>query len=1082
MLGPLVVERAGHSVGVPGGRQRALLIALLLRAGKVVPAGRLIDDVWAASPPADPAHALQQTVSRLRRVLQGGGAAEEWLVWHPSGYQLAVDPDAVDLTQFEQLAELGRRQLAAGDPAAAADTLRRALGLWRGPALADVADLPFGQAAAVRLAERRLAAVEDRIEADLLRGQHAAVVVELEVLVAEYPFRERLSAQLMRALYAGGRQADALDLYESTRRMLAGKLGVDPGPQLRSVYQQILVHDPALTPPPAGPHGATVGRRSNLPAPVTTFVGRDGDVSKVQALLEASRLVTLTGPGGVGKTRLALRAAGQLVGAAVDGVWWVDLTVLGEPTLLADAILSVLEDQTGGRLAPPQVTGTEPEDRLRSFLADRELLLVLDNCEHLAEAVGGLAAVILAGAPRVRILATSQWSLNTAGEAVWSVPPLPVPPTDAVLSTGAVLGYAAVRLFADRAAAAGGIGRTADDDAEAVAEICRTLDGVPLAIELAAALTRLLPPHQLLARLHDRFALLTTRSATGPARQRTLRAVVEWSYHLLTRAERVLLRRLAVFVGGARLDAVEQVCADDGATHGSPGADGITADRIVDLLAGLVDKSLIMVAAADGEARYAMLETIRAYAAEQLAEAGEHTALRAAHARYYADLAAASVPQLHGPDQLRWLQRLTAERANMGTAIEHASGHGDGETALRLAGALSQFWWLTGDVTDSRRLTTLALHAADPAPSPDRAAALTCVAWLYMHEESTPELVGILEEAAEYYRSIGDHDGAALPTALLAEELRRQGQLQRSQELVAQATAAAGWPGAVAQMLSGATAFWYGDLRQAEHQLTTALARFRTLGDRWGQAESLHRLGGHAHIRGRYEQALHALDEGAELATQLGNTDQTIKLLAQAGNILVLCGDYPAARTRHEEALRLAQQLGLQSEIAFISNGMGLCARRQGDYHLARAHHEHALAIYRRRCLQSGVALALAWLGYTAELEGDADQAEAHHIQSLDIARKTGDPRAVALPLEGLAGVAVLRGNYQRCATLLGAATALRASVDAPLPPAERVDVDRAAGAARAHLDNSAFDLAFDQGAAMTLDAACTYATTLKPT
>ena len=730
MLGPLAVERAGHLVGVPGGRQRALLIALLLRAGKVVPAERLIDDVWAASSPADPAHALQETVSRLRGVLQGGGAAEQLLVWHPSGYQLAVDPGAVDLTQFEQLAELGRRQLAAGDPATAADTLRRALGLWRGPALGDVEDLPFGQAAAVRLAERRLAAVEDRIEADLLRGQHFAVVVELEGLVAEYPFRERLIAQLMRALYADGRQADALDLYESTRRMLADKLGVDPGPKLRSVYQQILIHDPELTPLPAGRHVRSVGeRRSNLPTPVTTFVGRDGDVRKVLALLRASRMVTLAGPGGVGKTRLALQAAGQLVGDPVDGVWWVDLTPLGAPALLADAILSALEDQPGGRLAS-RVTATETEERLRSFLADRELLLVLDNCEHLAEAVGRLAAVILA-APRVRILATSQQSLNTAGEAVWSVPPLPVPPTEAVLSTGEVLGYAAVRLFADRAADAGGIGGTADDDAEAVAEICRTLDGLPLAIELAAARTRLLPPHQLLGRLHDRFALLTSRSATGPARQRTLRAVVEWSYHLLTQAERVLLRRLTVFVGGARLDAVEQVCTEDGPTHGTPGADGITADRIVDLLAGLVDKSLIMVAAADGEARYTMLETIRAYASEQLADAGEHTALRAAHSKYYAELAAASVPLLHGADQLRWLQRLSAERANMRNAIEYTSGHGDGETALRLAGSLSQFWWFTGDVTDSRRLTTLALHAADPAPSPDRAAALTFVAWLH---------------------------------------------------------------------------------------------------------------------------------------------------------------------------------------------------------------------------------------------------------------------------------------------------------------------------------------------------------------
>jgi hypothetical protein len=249
---------------------------------------------------------------------------------------------------------------------------------------------------------------------------------------------------------------------------------------------------------------------------------------------------------------------------------------------------------------------------------------------------------------------------------------------------------------------------------------------------------------------------------------------------------------------------------------------------IIGLLAGLIDKSLLTVVAADGEARYTMLETIRAYATEELLHAGEETALRVAHARYYADLAAASVPQLHGPDQLHWLRLLTVERANMRTAIEHASGHGDGRTALRLVGALSRFWWLTGDVTDSRRLTKLALHAADPGPSADRAAALTFLGWLATQEEGPAELVSILEEAVECYRSIGDRDGAALPTALLVEELRRQGQLQRSEELVAQAATGAGWPGAVAQMLSDATATWNGDLRQAEHQYTTAWLAFVT--------------------------------------------------------------------------------------------------------------------------------------------------------------------------------------------------------------------------------------------------------------
>ena len=752
--------------------------------------------------------------------------------------------------------------------------------------------------------------------------------------------------------------------------------------------------------------------------------------------------------------------------------------------LLADAILRALEDQPGGRLAPPRVTGTEPEERLRSFLADRELLLVLDNAEHLAEAVGRLAGAHSDACTRVRILATSQRSLNTAGETVWSVPPLPVPPHGRRSCPPARCSdYPAVQLFADRAAAAGGIGEHAEDDAEAVAEICRTLDGMPLAIELAAARTRLLPPHQLLARLHDRFALLTTRSASGPARQRTLRAVVEWSYHLLTRVRAGaaapagrLRRRSPPRRGRAGL-------RHDGPTDGSPGADGITADRIVDLLAGLVDKSLIMVAAADGEARYTMLETIRAYATEQLADAGEHTALRAAHARYYADLAAASVPQLHGPDQLRWLQRLSAERANMRAAIEYASGHGDGETALRLAGALSQFWWLTGDVTDSRRLTTLALHAAEPAPSPDRAAALTFVARLDTRQEAPQSWYAFSSRRRSTTAAAATTTGQQCRPRCWPHELHRQGRRQRSRELVAQATAAAGWPGAVAQMLSGGTAGMNGDLRQAEHQLTTALATFRDLGDRWGQAESLWRLGvDWLHIRGRYEHALHALDEGVELATQLGNTEQTIHLLASAGNILVLSGDYPAARARHEEALRLAQRLSLQSEIAFISNGMGLCARRQGDYHLARAHHEHALAVYRRGRAESGLALTHAWLGYTAELEGDADQAEAHHIESLTIARKTRrppsrsasprGPRRCRHPARELPTLHHPPRRRHRHPRLSRRAVATRRACRRrprgrrrPRPPRQ-----------------DAFNLAFDRGAGMTLDAACTYATTRTPT
>ena len=788
-------------------------------------------------------------------------------------------------------------------------------------------------------------------------------------------------------------------------------------------------------------------------------------------------MVTLTGPGGVGKTRLALHAAGQLVDTAADGVWWVDLTPLSEPMQLADAILRALEDQPGGRLAAPRVAGAEPEEQLRWFLSDRDLLLVLDNAEHLAEAVGHLVGGILTRAPGLRILATSQRPLNTAGEAVWSVPPLPVPPPDADLSTGAMLDYPSVQLFADRAAAAGGIGDTAEDDTAAVAEICRTLDGMPLAIELAAARTRLLPPHQLLARLHDRFSLLTTRSGSGPARQRSLRAVVEWSHHLLTGPERVLLRRLAVFVGGARLDAVEQVCAE---APGQPWGrrDHRRRDR----------------RPARGPGRQVPDHGGGRRRRGPLHDAGDNPGLlrrnswpRPASTPPCAPPTRATTPILP-PPRSRSCTDPTSSAGFSGSAPSAPTCRPRSSTPAAMATVRPLCGWPVRSVSSGGSPATYPRVTGSPR-------SLCTPPALRPARTAPPPLpfVARLDAVTGKHPRAGTHSrggGGVLPQ-------------QRRPRRGSTADRAAG-PGALSarptatQPRAGGASHRGGRLawsrradavrRDGRHERRPApggapahdrAGSFRLLGDRWGQAESLWRLGaGLANIRGRYEQALQTLDEGVELATQLGNTEQTIGMLAVTGNILVLTGDYPGAQERHEEALRLAHRLSLPSVIAFIRNGMGLCARRQGDSRLARAHHEHALAIYERGRLQSGAAVTHAWLGYTAELDGDADQAEAHHLRSLALARQSGDPRAIALPLEGLAGVAVLRADYQRCATLLGAATAIRASVDAPLPPAERIDVDRAAGAARAHLHDSAFKLPFDQGAGMNMDAACAYATT----
>jgi tetratricopeptide (TPR) repeat protein len=433
-----------------------------------------------------------------------------------------------------------------------------------------------------------------------------------------------------------------------------------------------------------------------------------------------------------------------------------------------------------------------------------------------------------------------------------------------------------------------------------------------------------------------------------------------------------------------------------------------------------------------------MLETIRAYAAQRLADAGEVEDFETAHARYFADLAATAAPLLHGPGQLEWLDRLRAEHANLHTAIRYALAHADAATALRLVASLGWYWWLIGDRTEGRRLTAQALDAADPAPGPERAAALTYRAMLGMFDEPAAGAEDTLDEAVRCYRAAGDERGAGLPTALLAVVARGRGDAGRTRVLLDRAGTAGGWAGAVARWLAGTAGIVDGDPARAEDDLGAALASFADLGDRWGRSQVLASLGMVAEIRGRYPAALAMLDEAVELTRRLGNDELTAALLANTGNVRTLTGAYAAAASCHDEALRLAQRLGLRAVEAFTRNGIGLAARRQGDLDRARGNHERALEFYRRIGSASGTAYTLACLGYVAELGGDADRAEADHLDGLAAARRAGDPRAVALALEGLAGVAALRGDGGRCAVLLGAAAALRTGAGAPTPTVPR--------------------------------------------
>ena len=713
VLGPLEVRAdAGQPVEVGGARLRRLLILLALEPGRVVTTSRLVDGVWEDDRPAGAANALQALVSRLRRAIP-----EIVLESRPAGYRLVVEPDAVDARRFERLAAAGRARLPV-DPAGAAATLREALALWRGPALADVADADFARARVARLTELRLTAIEDRVEADLRLGAGPSLVPELQELVAAHPLREPLIGQLMRALRAAGRPSAALSVFEQARGRLADQLGADPSPGLTTLHMAVLRGEPdSAHPDPrrrpdgaAGPAGSlpapgaaqpgAAGRtttgpsttgpsttgpsttgpsttgpgaqgpttngagpdrgRTNLRTELTSFVGRDADAERIGALLAASRLVTLTGPGGSGKTRLAIEAARPLLARAPDGVWLVELAPVSDPAEVPQGVLTVLglrEHALIGtaRIRSPTEQATDPSARLAAGLAGKDLLLVLDNCEHLVEGAAALAGRILGDCPGVRILATSREPLGIMGETLWPVPPLALPPAGA--DTPAALGYASVQLLAERAAAVRPGFAVDAGNVAAVVQTCRALDGMPLAIELAAARLRSMTPEQVAARLDDRFRLLTGGNRTALPRHRTLQAVVDWSWDLLDGAEQALWRRLAVFAGGATAEAAERVAA------GGP----VAPDRVADLLTALVDKSLLA-PTGSAEPRYRMLETIRAYGLDRLAEAGERDRLRAAHAAYFRDLAEAAEPLLQTRDQLYYLGRLADEHDNLHAA------------------------------------------------------------------------------------------------------------------------------------------------------------------------------------------------------------------------------------------------------------------------------------------------------------------------------------------------------------------------------------------------------------------------------
>jgi predicted ATPase/DNA-binding SARP family transcriptional activator len=878
ILGPVEASVEGRPSVVRGQLQLKLFAFLVLRANRAVSSDALVDAVW-GSGRSGADNRLQMAIARLRKALaQLGDGGESPLRTVAGGYLLSIGPGELDADVFSAAVQDGRRALDGGDPARAAELLRSALSLWRGPPLAELAFEDFAQADIRRLEELRLVALEGRIDADMQLGAEAQLVGELEALLAEDPSREHLASQLMLALYRCGRQADALAVFQRVRAHLADELGLEPGPALKAIQTQILNQDPCLdrgTPPAAVTAARTAhdgsadesrptvppSVRSNLPAPPNPLVGRHDEMSRALVLLADHdvRLLTLWGPPGAGKTRLALETATVAAGRYRDGVWLVPLAPVPDAALMVAEVSRVLD------VAP--VAGETPEAALVRALSGRELLLVLDNFEHLLDA-SGVVADLLASAPRVDVLSTSREPLRLRGEHRMEVPPLPPPD--------------AAELFLARARAIRPDLSIDRENRAAIDRICERLDGLPLALEFAAARVALFEPRQLEKRLAERLTL-PEGPRDLPERQRTLRGTIGWSYQLLDPAERNVLERLSPFIGGVRIDSAEAIW----------GADAVEG------LISLAEKSLLRRREdPDGELRLWMLETVREFALDRAAAEGLAEEAAGRHAEYFVALAEQAAPNLHGSEQRQWLDRLESEHANLRAALDHLTVR-EPSKALRMGASLMWFWEIRGYRIEARRRLTQVLGSA-PADDPGRGRALVAAGRLAHWVGERTEARSLLLEALPIVREQGDHRMTVVALAALSWLEDRlgndDGMAERSEEAIAAARAASDdWALGLALNGYAACRAIRGDPDRARPMAEEALSIQRRIGDAAGIAVTAGTVAEIAFDAGELELAETALTEALARAREVGFRPAMGYALTDRSVISLLRDDVEAA-------------------------------------------------------------------------------------------------------------------------------------------------------------------------------------------
>ena len=1038
-------------------RKVASLFKCLLGApGHRLHREQLADLLWPDAEPFAGAKSLRSTLHLLRQALDPPGASESYLRGEGNMLGLVPDPSGGAIANWLDAASFARAADAAMSGRDAA-LCRAAIAHYGGDYLPEDSYEDWTSARRESLRAQHHAVLLHLASLSDIAGDTEEALRCLRTLLIADPCHEVAARLLMAALARSGQRSEALRVYQMLTTALQEDLGLGPSAEIRALHARLLAEAPPQPP-----------RRSNLPASLTSFVGREWERTEVSGLLRGTssrcRLLTLTGVGGCGKTRLALEVAAALLEEQPDGAWLVELAALADPLLVPQAVATTL----GLRETPDRPL----LETLVASLEARHLLLVLDNCEHLLEPCAMLCQALLQRCPALRILATSREALGVLGETTWRVPSLSVADPGQMPPLADLAPYEAVQLFVERARASRLEFRLTAGNATQVVTICWHLDGIPLAIELAAARLATLSIESLSARLDDRFRLLTIGNRTAPPRQQTLQAAIDWSYGLLTPPERLVLQRLAAFAGGCVLDAAEAVCAGD----------GVAASAVQGLLSRLVAKSLVVLEtpASGGEARYRLLETIRQYGRERLEAAGERMAIATSHLGWCERLAEEGDAGLQGATEGTWLNRLELEHDNLRTALAW-SRTGGPASALRIAAGIYYFWEIRGYQSEGRRWLGEALARGNDAPVPLRAAALGAAGRLAMAQGDYGRAGVLNEESLVLWRDLKDTPGIASMLNCLGLIAAYQSDFGRAVPLYEESLAlrrGLGDKQGMATTLNnlGLAAYGRADHSQATIFHEESLALRRELGSKLGIAMSLHNLGLMAQGQGKYRRSTALLQEGLALQREVEDKQGSARSISNLGVTAFYLGDLAQAATLQEESQALQRELGDRRGTAFSLNHLGEVVQCQGDFGRAAALHEEGLALFRYLDDTQGVANSLGCLGLLALRQDEHREALRILKESMTLYGEAGGKGGIANCLERLAAVAARQQQPWRGALLLGAASGLRTAIGAPRPPVYQPDHDQVSAALRAMLGTDRYIEAWRAGEHGTLEQALAYA------